>query len=696
MKNSKLNWKVGLTVLSSVFFLNGAFAQGSCPTWPPCESGGSSCATAVDLTVGANCKVGSNDAVAATNETDCDGNPVFGVWYKFTTDATGGTYTVSTDNGTGVLAADHVVKLYADTCDSLIACGDENGDCNASAAQITADLAANTTYWVMVTIWNGGRGSWCVNVVKNGRPANDCISGAIDIGDLVDHDLNGCCPAAGEAYVYRAHHVNPDDDAMDSPSPSTIGGITDNHCNGNNPVTNSTFFDVWFTFTYNSATMNNRWLNVYSANDCNLYGMQLFSGTPVSTGCTGNFTDVENITGLTYVDCSAGDNAVFPTCGNTGGARDKSLGNASNHPTIDLSGLTNGTTYYVRVYRLTQLLVGSTTIIAPPSEGYINLVVEAAPVTTGGVVRSIDGRSRDVCFNAPVTVGCADATAKDVDVTYDCLTNAGLSGNINNCGGVNPNEPDVVNFAPFVGTFQQNCTGSQLTPVGPFDVNHNSAVYKFTIPTGLNAAGVQICNAKVDIDFTNIGHIGVNGAGGTFTVVTAACAPVANGILGGQTDWCNTSLCLDPTINTNNTLPPGDYYIIVDGQRDNVLTYSLRIAVDYRLVTSGLNCPLAIAPACGTVAKQISQPDYNNMVLTSVKPVPAVDQVEIAYFASKEAAVNLEIFDMFGKKVYAETITSAMGENTHNINISSLPVGTYIMTMTSNGEKVQSKLMKVE
>lgn len=691
--NSLINLTCCFVVMAQL-----SFAQ-NCPKWPPCGSTSSSCATAINLPLGPACVVGSNDAVAVANETDCDGNPVFGVFYKFTV-ATAGTYTVSTDNGVFSLGGDHVLKLYSDTCDSLIDCGDEEGDCNASAAQITADLAVGD-YWVMVAMWNGGRGSFCVNIVANARVSNDCIIGATDIGTLIATTLDSCCSAVGEAYTYRPHRVNPNDE-RDAPSASVVNigaGFTDNHCNGNILAVNNVIFDVWFRFTYNAATMNNRWLNVYPNNDCNFYGIQLFQDDP---NVANNFAceSTDPLVGLSYVDCSIGDKNPT-TCGNQGAVRDKSKGNAPNHPTLDLSDLNSGSIYYLRVYQMTRLLVGNAQVIAPPSEGYFNLVIEHGPVTTNGVIRSVDGRSTDKCSNVN-TVGCLDPDASDIDKTYTCLTNAGMTGNLIECPPnyvpLKEDEPVLVNFLPFVGTFQHNCVGTNFTPVGPFWVDNNSAIYRFVIPPALNLEADPACYAQVDIDFLDLGYIGVNGATGTYTVVSELCqrVPKKQGVLGGSPDWCDNSLCMDPSVTANNSFSHGTYYIIVNGDRDNILTYDLRINIDYKLLGSGSNCPVAFATGCGIPARMPNQSYSANLILNYIKPVPAVNEIEISYMPAEEGKAVVEIYDLLGKRVYAETMLAQPGENIKQIDISSLPAGTYILNLLSNGERVQSKLVKME
>ena len=121
----------------------------------------------------------------------------------------------------------------------------------------------------------------------------------------------------------------------------------------------------------------------------------------------------ENITGLTYIDCSDGISA--------GGARDVGAGTTPSQCRIDCSGLPPGT-YFYRVWQYST---------APQALGPYSLCIETS---------SVVGVTSDLCPGQPTIALTCGVPNTNVNETYPNLSNAACIGNANN---TNINEPQL-------------------------------------------------------------------------------------------------------------------------------------------------------------------------------------------------------------------------------------------------------------
>jgi hypothetical protein len=654
--SSKENKAIRLfsTLFIAFLFMNGSlWAQHTSvhsETYPACPSPTNpTCSTAENLPVGPSCVQGT----IVTAGTSCGTGS--SVWFSFATDI-GSTYTISTDNGAGDLLSDTWLQLFSG-CNQVVPdqpCADDFGDCYSLAAQITFVSTQTSAYYVQVGAY--AVGNFCINVVKNAVPSNDCISGATPIDALLSTDLNSCSTFAAETHIYRPHNAASIFANSDGPTASVVNGVLpeDIHCNGglypNNNGINSVFHDVWFDFTYNSSTMDASWLSVYPNDGCNFYVMNLFSGIP--TGI--NICDT--IDGLVYARCAVGDQTPL-TCGNQGNGTNKSKNSFSNHPRLDLTGLEDGTKYYLRVSQFTAVLIGDTNLAAPPREGYFNLVIEAAPD-----LARVDIVTSDAC-PANATIDCGE--------TYHCLSTAGMTGNIVECNmpPASVNEPLFYN---------------------------NSAIYAFDVDT------FSLCGADVTVDISNIAHLGVNGLGASFFLTNNCNGQVG---FGGSSEFCETSL------RFNGLVTPGRWYIIVNGDRGNLVSYDLQVNIDYFLLSAlpldapCLNvdqnldtlvvddCPATQLRSAAGIAEQTASDNFK----LNVSPVPSSDKVAISYTVGNDAPTTIDVYNMIGEKVYSAVVISVAGiEGTHTIDISSFTSGTYIINLVNNNERTHAKMVKVE
>ncbi len=520
------------------------------------------CASATVLTVGAACTNGTN--VGSNVEV---GEPPAGcwltppnntVWYRFTTGAAGN-YTVSTDNGG---TTDTQLKILSGACGAFatVACSEDDGTTNTLAAVATAALAAATTYYVQVDVYNNGTGPFCINVAYNPPLANDCIFNAIDITALIDGVSLPLTPFNCRAPDVFSSALSPAtrQDLSGDPNGCEICDLT---CTTKNPDHR----DVWYKFTVSAATPPT-WLTVYNElpepGTPPTFATGLYSGTP--TGTCG----VGLIGGMTQIDCSAGD--ILPICnspaacidGGGYGARNKAICTTPVRPRLDISGLAFGT-YYFRVWDW-----GG----GAPDAG--SLVICAESVNT-------NPPTEDKCPTTN-TIGCADGPPANAefDSTYINLSNAGMTGNSCNTA---PNEPQVA--AGPTTDIQDPCFGGWSTGIGYVNnVMNNSAIYRFEV----NALAPCVC--RPDITLSNISYGGRAGFAAQVQVMNSPCAGGTNAVMA----WSTTQSCLEMRMAGNGTIPNGIYYIVVDGQDGELVKYDLTLKLNY----SGVGCTPLVTNIC--------------------------------------------------------------------------------------------------
>lgn len=774
------------------------FLIGTVSVWAQAPAN-DACSGAITLTLGPGCTIGSN--VGATADTTPSGEDAIGgvpgcwasdpdatVWYTFTTGAAG-FYSISTNNGTNDFDADAQLKLYSGSCGSLtlMECSEDlkhpdNNTHNTLSSIITANLSANTTYYIAVDIFGGTQGQFCINVYKDVVAGNDCIldvvgNAAYNLNSKIS-SLSSTAPINCTPYFYNAPSddsvstTDPNDDPVDNGS-----GAPSQGCNGTTPATQAVFQGVWFEFSVSSSTKS-AWVSAFANNNDNLYVLTLFKKIPDSV-IKQSTCGTSLIKGLTKISCSTADglnaNNYYP-------GEDKAATSNFTHPRLDISGLDTGK-YYLRVSQFTRVLIDTTNTAqpAPPSEGIFNLCFEAPYVGTA----SIDGDSHDLCNVA----GAAGSGS--------LLTNAGGMGNIYVAIGgtaeTNPQsqKPLELTASANSGSFNKNCDPANAFIASAFqkDVNVPS-IYSFTTPTTVlsnTELAAYLCDvlhclvttlqglAPAPTDPTYLAYTTAVGAlaTATSTFCTSPVPPTVDGVIqtvksiicpvllplpailpspvkeivqGLINDICNspglpifsinadikinniTSLgangdrlfafvlpatdgnssnsCSDPhavmtgvTASTDGCLelfstgalaPNTEYYLVIDGENGQLLTYD--ITISYTSSYSDLGLPCLTAPR----SAKTTQKENTNMVLNYLKPVPSSDYINFSYSSPTDGNSNIVIKDVTGKLIYSENASSVKGNNERSLNIGSFAKGVYFMTIESGNQKLYSKFVKID
>lgn len=582
------------------------------------------CASAIALTVDAPCTNGTN--VGATTQigeptaAGCLASAMNGtVWYTFTT-GLAGVYNISTDNGG---TTDTQLKLYSGACPGVavneVGCNEDGGSSNTLAAFISATLAASTTYLIQADVYAASTGTFCISVQFSQPPTNDCIFDAVDItsqiNGITSTNLFDC-----STYTYNAIGTGGE------PTADVLAGDP-NGCNGSvitigippGQTPNTDHRDIWFKFTVDGSTPP-AWLSVYQQTGTSPnYSTALYSGTPAGTCGSGG-----SITGMTQIDCSAGEyvDAVLPGSNIDGGSLDMAECTTPIHPRLDVSNLPNGT-YYFRVWE---------SFGGAPSDGIINLCAESG-VTSGA--------TSDGCPTQN-TLGCDDNVPNsNVNVLYSNLANNACLGNACNTA---PNEPQLAVGA--AGDIRENCSGPWVTQVGyANNVMNNSAIYQFTVNSSVP------CTANILLDFRNIDFGGTIGNSAQIQVMNGTCVGGTSAVMTGTT----ASSCLQMR-PSGGTLPNGTYYIVVDGQDGQLVGYDLNLAVNY----SGVGCT---SVNCGSVILGVNFEGFN---------VVRTEENEVQIFWETINEVDNDFFIVQrtydGEKFEDISIVDAAGNTTDNVS----------------------------
>ncbi len=108
---------------------------------------------------------------------------------------------------------------------------------------------------------------------------------------------------------------------------------------------------------------------------------------------------------------------------------------------------------------------------------------------------------------------------------------------------------------------------------------------------------------------------------------------------------------------------------------------------------SSHNINFVITPS-GIVTNISEKPDNNGVVINSLYPNPASDVVNIDVSASKNTAVNIECFDLFGRSMMQLKYNLRGGNNTISFSSSDLKNGVYFLRMNSEDGLFYNKVAR--
>lgn len=435
------------------------------------------------------------------------------------------------------------------------------------------------------------------------QPSNDTPEMAIDLDGVI-------AAAAGEAHGWSCEatertYTTPG--AVPTACTVAADGVAPN--GGAVDCDLGTINDIWYKFTGGA----NVWLDFYSHQTNNMnVTLALYSGTPVTTT-----TPTCSVSGLTFIACI---NRAFGDDNNTdsgGTNRSKSFCTTPTHSKIDISGLTNGTVYYVRLWH-----DGATL----PTEGQFYVCAESSTTISPAV---------DNCTQLGATpfapsFGCADGSAegKDVNILYSSMSNAGGLGNsgtaltIGGTGlavGCSP-ENSILAVGGAAGDVDYDCNGGiAVPPIYLNNVVNNNVMYVFNVDAcspGFQAdaclefTNMQACCGGGVIQIQIIGPLAGDGTDQT------ACEMSGPVVAAFSVNPDNNS-CVQVCNNTAGMIN-GTFIVMIEGQNGILVEYDMRLTIDYSGCTPEPEpCTTAIGPGVVTLP-------------------PAALPVELTYFGGEK------------------------------------------------------------
>ncbi len=331
-----------------------------CVSEPPASD---LCTNAEPITSGATCTATpgtlNNAAISIPAVTTTCGTAGGDVWYSFVAQSVYPTVTLGS-LGASLTGTNARIQLFSGSCGSLTSLGCVSGSILNTVTAYPTGLTPGNTYYVRVysnTLAPSSlTGAWNFTICITDPPVNDLCSNAVPLTS------GATCTATPGTLNYAA---------VSAPAVATTCGTAGG--------------DVWYSFTaqsvYPTITLGSLGASLTGTNA----RIQLFSGTCAS---------------LTSLACVS--NSVFVT--------------AAAYPT----GLTPGTTYYIRVYSNTLAPVStsgawdfSICVIDPPVN---DLCANATPLTSANTCTNTPGTLNYAAISSPaVATTCGTAGA---DVWY--------------------------------------------------------------------------------------------------------------------------------------------------------------------------------------------------------------------------------------------------------------------------------------
>ncbi|MBK8847028.1 MAG: T9SS type A sorting domain-containing protein [Bacteroidetes bacterium] len=656
------------------------------------------CTASCSATVNANA-INPSVTCSATNNTSC-GIPngtvsataagVSYLWSNGSTDASqsvlsAGTYTVVvTDLVTGCTASCSAT-VNANTINPSVTCSATNNtSCGIPNGTVSA-TAAGVSY-----LWSNGSTDASQSVLSAGTYT------------VVVTDLVTGCTASCTATV-NANAINPS---------LTCSATNNISCGIPNGTVSATAAGVSYLWSNGSTDASQSGLST---------GTYTVVVTDLVTGCTASCS--ATITSPTPLGVSLTPVHVACNTVNTG-----SIGSTISGGTPVFTYLwSNGSTNT----NLSGLIAGTYTITVTDGNGCT--ASASAIVSSGGSAPAMPGvvsglatvcRNSSQVYSIVAVPGATSYTwtlpsgasislgAGTTSITV-FFSNAAVSGNIsvtasNICGTSTPRTlfVTVVNTVPAMPTITglQRGLCNRTGVVYSCSVSAGATSYTWTVPTGatiVSGQGTTSITVNFAGTFTNSGFVTVkaNNICGSSSVRSYPIYGqlVSPTIIGSNTacKW-QTGVAYSCTPVTGAlsytwTVVPGS--TLVSGQG------TTNIVVNWGHINGIITCKANATTTCATSVTATHPVSFTcragNELLSSLflYPNPANANVLIDFDAFESGEGNIQLYNLLGAEVYAQSIALAEGQNRFNFDVSNLASGCYIVKVTSKGTTQMARLI---
>lgn len=349
---------------------------------------------------------------------------------------------------------------------------------------------------------------------------------------------------------------------------------------------------------------------------------------------------------------------------------------ATGGPSV--SGLTIGTTYYVRVYTTSSTITTYANFdicigIPPPPPANDDC---AGAITIGQYTGSVNGTTVAATQSLAAEV-CASATgtAND-DVWYRFTTLQAGSATISLTNASSSFDAVIIAYSGTCGS---------LTNIGCADVGISGESETLTL-TGL-AAGTTY--------YFRVYGYGAAGSEGTYMLTANGVAlPVTGVVLSGIRNGDKAQLSWKTLTEINNAgfelqrSADGKYFSSIASIASKATGGNSTAAINYTIDDA--------KPFNGANYYRLKQMDkdgklsYSNIVylkgvtvsnltLSALYPNPTSDVLKAAIQAPAAESITFVVMDMMGKTISRQVSNVISGDNTININVSNLPSGSYLL-----------------
>ncbi len=103
--------------------------------------------------------------------------------------------------------------------------------------------------------------------------------------------------------------------------------------------------------------------------------------------------------------------------------------------------------------------------------------------------------------------------------------------------------------------------------------------------------------------------------------------------------------------------------------------------------------PITITVLATRLANPAVESKENTLDKLTVYPNPAREKLNFVFNQSSEKTINIKMFDITGREVQNYNLTSVIGENNYQIDISELPHGIYLACLLSDDQKLIKKVI---
>jgi hypothetical protein len=315
--------------------------------------------------------------------------------------------------------------------------------------------------------------------------------------------------------------------------------------------------------------------------------------------------------------------------------------------------------------------------------------------TVPGAIITPAGNSASIQFPANIPAG-----------STVCVTSVSSCGSASaqRCKGIangTPVSPGVIS-GPVNGQCGQSGVSYSITPVA------QATGYLWSASNGATVSGPNNLSA-VSINFPSsfvtctLSVVALNSCGTSVArTLVVNGAPAQPGTITGNQSVCNGSV--EPYSTSGSTGATSYNWIVPAGATIlNTPPYSSSILVMWG--ATGGNVTVSAINDCGSstirtlsVAVTCREAQISEAFKTSaiLYPNPTEGMTNLKFDSKVNESFNLQVMDLTGREVMSETISAVEGSNLHELNLTALTKGMYLVRLESEGSGLQLLRVTVE